>query len=200
MIVVESGHLPDIGTIIAAALTQDMSEICPYVEGYCGEHIHDYPDVIQKASQLNIPGICVFYSPFYALSLSNCPDPTPYRPAVTVAANTRRRNAMDREAREWAAIAARVAAGCPVSSAATRVRRRQAQANAVAGLVLPQTQAPAGQFHPIPTQVEIDLLTRLANGDGLSPYDTEGFIERCDRCGRAFLASLLSSHIILSHQ
>jgi hypothetical protein len=203
MIVVDSGRLPDIGIIIAAALAQDMLESCPYVEGYCGEHVQDYPDVIQKAGQLQSPVICTFYFMYLTLYLTpKFPDPILYNPAAAVAANDRRRNTTDREAREVAAaIAMRVAARRPISSSTTRVRIRRhlAQANAIAGpSTMPsQDQAPANQS---PTQAEIELLTRLANGNGLSSYDAAGFIEKCDRCGHDFLGSFLLGHIILSHQ
>ena len=46
-----------------------------------------------------------------------------------------------------------------------------------------------------PTQQEIDLLIRLANGSGLSHYDTLGFMEMCTRCGDFFLGSFLCRHI-----
>jgi len=175
MVVIDSGHPPDIGAVIAP---RDMSESCPYVEGYCGEHIHDYPDVIQKAGRLKIPRICRFYSLFSVYFAPNFPDPILDNPAgaASESANERRRNAMDRDARALAAaVAMRVAAHRPISSSTTRVRRRPAQANAIAG---PSTlpQAPAGQSHTIPTQAEIELLTRLANGNGLSSHDTAGFL------------------------
>ena len=45
-------------------------------------------------------------------------------------------------------------------------------------------------------QMEIDLLTRLANGLGLSQYDTLGFLEKCNNCSNFFLGSFLC---IISH-
>ena len=95
----------------------------------------------------------------------------------------------------------------PSSAAYTRVRRRPVQANAVAG---PSTQPGNGggsvQNRDVPgasqavmvmspTQQEIDLLVRLANGSGLSHYDTLGFMEMCTRCGYFFLGSFLCRHI-----
>ena len=46
-----------------------------------------------------------------------------------------------------------------------------------------------------PTQTDIDLLHRLANGSGLSYYDTLGFLERCTCCCDFFLSSFICHHI-----
>ena len=98
------------------------------------------------------------------------------------------------------------------SSAYTRVQHR-VQANAITG---PLTQPASGnggntgfvQGHGVPsapassasvsslTQMEIDLFTRLANGLGLSQYDTLGFLEKCNNCSNFFLGSFLC---IISH-
>jgi hypothetical protein len=121
-----------------------------------------------------------------------------------------RRRALDREASvHRPGTATRQRTTHQPSSAYTRVRRH-VQANAIAG---PSARPQAGngsntgivQGHgvpgapgasvPSPTQMEIDLLTRLANGSGLSQYDTLGFLEMCNHCGNSFLGSFLCRHI-----
>ena len=119
-------------------------------------------------------------------------------------ARRRRREALDREAAAYLRAGSHGAAHQPqatlqpTSPAYTRVRRPvQAQANAIAG---PSNQPAPGNGVPgepelSPTQMETELLTRLANGSGLSQYDTLGFLETCTRCGNLFLGSFLGPHI-----
>jgi hypothetical protein len=75
------------------------------------------------------------------------------------------------------------------------------QANAIAG---PSTSTQPGfvrgQDAPgvselCPTQMELDLLHRIANGSGLSYYDTLAFLEMCNSCRNFFLSSFLGRHI-----
>lgn len=113
----------------------------------------------------------------------------------------------------------------PSSPAYTRVRRRPraVQANATAGPSTVQANATAGpstvqanttvatagpstqpgngvpgpgELVMSPTRQETDLLIRLANGSGLSQYDTLGLMEMCTHCGNYFLGSFLGSHLI----
>lgn len=113
----------------------------------------------------------------------------------------RRRDALDRIAASYrAGDATRQDTTSQSSSAAyTRVRH----SNAIAG---PSNQPGNGEISGLgrgepgesllsPNQVEIDLLTRLANGSGISHYETLGFMEKCTGCNYYFLGSFFSSHV-----
>jgi hypothetical protein len=105
------------------------------------------------------------------------------------AVRARKREALDKESAELAAsISARPH---PLrSSAHTRVIRH---AKAVAG---PSRIPLDGHSRTGASDHEIQLLTALAGGDGISPYDNQGFIEECGVCHHFFLGSvLISSHI-----
>ena len=121
-----------------------------------------------------------------------------------------RRRGLDREATVHRPDTATHQRTHQPSSSYTRVRRC-VQANALAGpsgSTRPGNGGNTGtvQGHgvpgapgvsvPSPTQMEIDLLTRLANGSGLSQHDMLGFLETCNHCGNLFLGSLLCRHII----
>ena len=92
----------------------------------------------------------------------------------------------------------------PSLPAYTRIRR----ANAIAGPSTAAVTQPGneetgslqGHGDPgasvlSPTQMEVDLLIRIANGSGLSHYDTLGFLEMCSQCGNYFLSSFLGRHV-----
>jgi hypothetical protein len=118
-------------------------------------------------------------------------------------ARRRRRDEVDRKAaflRARDLDAARQHTRQSTSAAYTRVRR-PVQANAIAG---PSNQSgngvpqagDSGESVLSPTQTETELLTRLANGSGLSQYDSLGLLETCTRCGNLFLGSFIGRHLI----
>lgn len=89
----------------------------------------------------------------------------------------------------------------PSSPAYTRIRR-PVQANAIAGPSMQpgneenrSLQGDPGASGPTPSQMEVELLIRIANGTGLSHYDTLGFLEMCTQCGYYFLRSFLGPHV-----
>ena len=105
-------------------------------------------------------------------------------------ARQRRRDNLDREAAfHRVSDEAHQRTRQPTTAAYTRVRRR-VQANAIAG---PSNQA--GNSAP----GESELLTRLANGSGLSQYDSLGFLETCTRCGNLFLVVFLVVILLPAH-
>lgn len=120
------------------------------------------------------------------------------------AARRRRREALDHEAASYrAADATRQNTTRRQSSAAHTRIRRPISSNAIAGPsnqpgngeIRGQGDGDPGESVLSPNQVEIDLLIRLANGSGISRYDTLGFMEECTGCGNYFLGSFFSSHV-----
>ena len=110
-------------------------------------------------------------------------------------ARQRRRDNLDREAAfHRVSDEARQRTRQPTTAAYTCVRRR-VQANAIAGPSNQAGNSAPGESEQSPTQVETELLTRLANGSGLSQYDSLGFLETCTRCGNLFLGSFLGRHL-----
>jgi hypothetical protein len=112
-------------------------------------------------------------------------------------ARRRRRDDLDREAAfHRARNAARQRTRQPTTAAYTRVRRPvQLEANTIAGPSNQPGNGVPGECELSPTQMETELLTRLANGSGLSQYDRLGFLETCTRCGKLFLSSFLGRHL-----
>ena len=112
------------------------------------------------------------------------------------ALRARKRAMLDREsAKVLASISARPKPP-PVSSAHTRIICRPTTANAIAGpsAIVP----PVGHAAVIGAMAnyrEVQLLTTLANGNGISSYDIQGFIEKCGICQKFFLGSILPVHI-----
>lgn len=108
-------------------------------------------------------------------------------------ARRRRRDDLDREAAfQRARDAARQHTRQPATAVYTHVRR---PANAIAGPSNQHGNGVPGECELSPTQMETELLTRLANGSGLSQYDCLGFLETCTRCGNVFLSSFLGRHL-----
>ena len=200
----EPGQYPDMEAILSIYLRDRSLETLPYITGYCGEF-----GILQRAGPRQIPGMSmslqIFVYCYHYLSLIS--DMWGLFGSDNDRVRRRRRDALDREAAAYlrADSAAVQRTLQSTSPAYTRVRR-PVQANAVAG---PSTQpgraeTPGsaqgqdglpGESVLSPSQLEIDLLIRLANGSGLSQYDTLGFLEKCTRCGYFFLGSFIGPHI-----
>lgn len=45
------------------------------------------------------------------------------------------------------------------------------------------------------SNLEQDILQRLSLGQGITPYEEVGLIEKCSNCNRVFIASGLRAHI-----
>jgi hypothetical protein len=175
-------------------------EDLPYVSGYCGE-FHD--GISQQAGPRLIPGMSVLLL-YIIITTDGLSDPSGFFDDSNDRARRRRRDALDREA---ALYRARDTAPQPTSAAYTRIRRRVSAnaiagpstrpvpANAIAGPSTPRGNGEPGESEMSPTQMETDILTRLANGAGISQYDALGFLETCTRCGNFFLRSFLGRHL-----
>jgi hypothetical protein len=109
------------------------------------------------------------------------------------AVRARKRAALDEASAELAAsISARPRS--PSSAAHTRVIRRRA--NAIAG--------PSGTTNADPTSLtvavascqEVQRLTILASGGGISSFNMQNLIEECGICHMFYLGSILPTHIL----
>ena len=178
----EPGAYPDMENILSVYLRDTTLEDLPYIVGYGGEFCDG---IFQQAGSRLVPD-----SSWSFLDMEHV--------------RRRRRDALDRNAASYQAddAARQNAARRPSSAAYTRVRC-STSSNAIAG---PSNQpgngeipgrghGDSGESLISPNQVEIDLLIRLANGDGISHYDTLGFMEKCTGCGSYFLGSFFSSHV-----
>jgi hypothetical protein len=108
------------------------------------------------------------------------------------AVRARKRAALDKESAELAASISARPHPLPSSSAYTRVVRH---AKAVAGPSRISLDDHSRTADKGASNHEVQLLMALAGGDGISPYDNQGFIEECGICHRFFLGSVLNSHI-----
>lgn len=180
--------------MLSIYLRDPTLEDLAYVEGYCGEFCDG---IFQQAGPRRMPGMSVYF--IYIVTTIDCLDTLDFfdngnRDSYD-RARRRRRDDLDREAAFYrAGDAARQRARQPTTAAYTRVRR-PVQANAIAGPSNQPGNGVPGESELSPTQMETELLTRLANGSGLSQYDRLGFLETCTRCGNIFLGSFLGRHL-----
>ena len=176
-------------------------EDLPYVTGYCGEF-----GILQQAGPCRIPvsGMCgslqIFMYCCYHYLLLTISDTWKLfgnDKDHTWAARCSRRDALDCE------VAAHLQLQVEAGSAATLQPTSPAytciwhpvRANTVTGPSnQPGNSVPGESVEP-PTQMETELLTRLAYCSVLSQYDCLGFLETYTRCGNIFLGSFLGCHL-----
>lgn len=190
--------------ILSIYLRDPALEDLAYVNGYCGEFL---AGIYQKAGPRLMPGttsMSVYF--IYTVTATDWLDTLGFfdngNNYDRDRAWRRRRDDLDQEAAlhraGYYSDTAHQHTSQPTSAAYTRVRRPvqpEAQANTIAGPSNQPGNDMPGEFEPSPTQTETELLTRLANGSGLSPYDRLGFLETCTRCGNLFLGSFLGRHL-----
>ena len=178
----------------------------PYVVGYCGEFREN---IMQQAGPRYHPGLSVLFLKkfIFWLILVVSGMLWDYVDNNLAQCVRDRHCGLDCEATVHLPDTATCQRTHQQFSAYTWVQRR-VQANALAGSsTWPGNRGDIGtvQGHgvpgapgasvPSPTQMEIDLLTRLGNGSGLSQYDMLGFLEMCNHCSNLFLGSFLCCHI-----
>ncbi|KAF8804229.1 hypothetical protein BYT27DRAFT_7259410 [Phlegmacium glaucopus] len=166
---------PDMEVLLTAFRTGSHMGRAPYFEGYCGEHETKYVGTVQLAG-----ASAVDRTLDSGLSYRHRVLPLSHE----VACHRRRR--LDDESQ---CFATSIPVPLPTSYAYTR---RRGRVNAIAG---PSVICPTCESQGLPSEAEEDILARLSASDGVSSFEMQGLIDKCDLCHKYFLSSHLRVHI-----